>query len=61
MAFGGASVPAPTPTPPAPTVDDAQMRIDEARRRRSRGGRASTQLVQNEGSVSTAARQLTGN
>ena len=59
--FSKPKIPAPQPTPPAPTVDDAQMRVDDSRRKRSRRGRAATRVVQEEGVVQTAARALTGN
>lgn len=59
--FSKPKIPTPTPAPPAPTVDDARMKSDEAERSRLRKGRASTNMVQSEGGVSTAARVLTGN
>lgn len=59
--FSKPKVPTPTPAPPTPTVDDARMKSDEAERNRMRKGRASTNVVQSEGGVSTAARVLTGN
>lgn len=59
--FSKPKIPAPQPTPPAPTVDDARTRIEESRRRRSRTGRKATQVVGQESAVATAARALTGN
>lgn len=59
--FSKPKIPAVTPTPPAPTVDDAQQRVEDSRRRRTRRGRASTNVVQSESAVATAARALTGN
>lgn len=59
--FGSPKIPTPQPAPPAPTVDDARLAIEESRRRRTMQGRAATQVVQNETPVATAARQLTGN
>ena len=59
--FSKPKVPTPVAAPPAPTVDDARMKSDEADRTRLRKGRASTNMVQAEGGVSTAARVLTGN
>lgn len=59
--FSKPKTPTPVPAPPAPTVDDARIRSDEAERARLRKGRASTKVVQSEGGVSTAARVLTGN
>ena len=44
-----------------PSVDDAQMRIEESRRRRKGKGRSSTQVVGKETAVATAAKALTGN
>lgn len=59
--FSTPKIPTPKPAPPAPSVDDAQMRIEESRRRRGISGRASTQVVGSETNVATAARALTGN
>ena len=57
----GGGAPRPQATPPVPTVDDAQMRIDQARRDRERRGRAATEIVGTESTVTTAAKVLTGN
>lgn len=59
--FSKPKIPKPTPTPPAPTVDDARERIEESRTRRRRVGRTSTVKVGQESAVATAARALTGN
>ena len=59
--FSKPKVPKPTPAEMSPTVDDARLNVEDARRRRLRRGRASTDLVSAESGVATAARQLTGN
>lgn len=57
--FSKPKVPKPTPTPVAPSIDDAMSRIQDLRRRRL--GRSATNVVGSESSVSTAAKALTGN
>lgn len=59
--FSGPQISTPQATPPAPTVDEARVRVDGQRQRRTRAGRAATERVQSEEQVSTAARALTGN
>ena len=49
------------PPPSPPVVDEAQLKVNEARRERQRRGRAATDMVGSETPVSTAARSLTGN
>ena len=57
--FGSPKVKSPKPVDP-PEVDEAQLAVDERRRRRT-SSRSANQLVKSEGGVSTAARTLTGN
>lgn len=59
--FKTPDIPKPEPAPPAPTIDDAQSRLDDQERRRLRRGRAANNMVERETNVSTAARTLTGN
>ena len=54
-------IPDPKAQAPAPTVDDARLKMDEQERRRMRKGRSANELVEKESSVSTAAKTLTGN
>jgi len=58
--FSKPKIPAATPTPPAPTIDDAQTMVEDSRDRRGRRGRSSTTMVEQETAVGTAARALTG-
>lgn len=50
----------PAPTPP-PTVDDAQVRVNEMRRGAQMRGRAASMLTQGGAAAPTAQRTVTGN
>lgn len=58
--FQTPKIPKQAPTP-APSADDARQRVDDQLAARKRRGRASTNVVEQETGVSTAAKVLTGN
>lgn len=59
--FKKPSIPKPEPAAPIPSVDDARARVDIQERRRRQRGQSATRMVEEESSVSTAAKALTGN
>lgn len=57
--FGGGAKP--QPVAPPPSVDEAQVRVDQLKRGRQLRGRAATMLTQGRQQAPTAQQRVTGN